>query len=54
MKNPNKTKVKAASHASKSNGFSYTRPFFEELVDQAITHAKKIGATDAGAEASEG
>ncbi len=35
-------------------GFSYSRPFFEGLVDQAIAHAKKLGATDAAAEASEG
>ncbi|KQP22020.1 metalloprotease PmbA [Pseudorhodoferax sp. Leaf267] len=35
-------------------GFSYSRPFFQELVEQALAHAKKIGATDAGAEASEG
>ncbi|MBX3631449.1 MAG: metalloprotease PmbA [Simplicispira sp.] len=35
-------------------GFSYSRPFFEELVDQALRHAKKIGASDAAAEASEG
>ena len=35
-------------------GFSYSRPFFEELVDSALAHAKKLGATDAGAEASEG
>lgn len=35
-------------------GFSYSRPFFEELVDRALAHAKKLGATDAGAEASEG
>ena len=36
------------------SGFSYTRPFFEELVDTALAHAKKLGASDAGAEASEG
>ena len=36
------------------NGFSYSRPFFEDLVDTALAHAKKLGATDAGAEASEG
>ena len=36
------------------SGFSYSRPFFEELVDRALAHAKKLGATDAGAEASEG
>ncbi|WP_026437247.1 metalloprotease PmbA [Acidovorax sp. JHL-9] len=35
-------------------GFSYSRPFFEDLVDRALAHAKKLGATDAGAEASEG
>jgi PmbA protein len=36
------------------SGFSYSRPYFEELVDTALAHAKKLGATDAGAEASEG
>jgi len=35
-------------------GFSYSRATFEELVDAALAHAKKLGATDAGAEASEG
>ena len=36
------------------SGFSYSRPYFEELVDTALAHAKMLGATDAGAEASEG
>ncbi|MCW8198068.1 metalloprotease PmbA [Verminephrobacter aporrectodeae subsp. tuberculatae] len=36
------------------SGFSCSRPFFEELVDRALAHAKKLGASDAGAEASEG
>src|SRR6185369_4441994 len=35
-------------------GFAYSRESFEELVDTALAHAKKLGATDAGAEASEG
>ena len=35
-------------------GFSYSRDFFEHLVDTALVHAKKLGATDAAAEASEG
>jgi len=35
-------------------GFSYSRPYFEELVDMALAHAKRLGATDAAAEASEG
>ncbi|HVZ42963.1 MAG TPA: metalloprotease PmbA [Ramlibacter sp.] len=35
-------------------GFSYTRERFEELVSLALSHARKLGATDAGAEASEG
>ena len=36
------------------SGFSYSRLFFEELVDTALAHAGKLGATDAAAEASEG
>jgi PmbA protein len=36
------------------SGFAYSRPFFENLVDSALAHAKKLGATNAGAEASEG
>ncbi len=36
------------------SGFSYHRDFFEDLVDTALNHAKKLGATDAAAEASEG
>lgn len=35
-------------------GFSYSRAYFEELVDTALAHAKKLGASDAGADASEG
>jgi len=35
-------------------GFSYSRPYFEELVDMALAHARRLGATDAAAEASEG
>src|SRR6476660_10077806 len=34
--------------------FSYDRATFEQLVDKALEVAKKLGATDAGAEASEG
>ena len=37
-----------------ANGFSYSRTFFEGLVDSALAHAKKLGATDAAAHASEG
>src|SRR6478752_3423452 len=40
--------------ARDGSGFSYTRKDFEELVDAALAHARKLGATDAGAEASEG
>jgi PmbA protein len=36
------------------SGFSYSRAEFEHLVDHAIRHAKKLGASDAAAEASEG
>ncbi len=44
----------ASAAATAQDGFSYSRAFFESLVDSALQHAKKIGATDAGAEASEG
>lgn len=50
-------KTKASNPAKNeqaSDGFSYSRSYFEGLVDSALKHAKKIGATDAGAEASEG
>ncbi|KQB57224.1 MULTISPECIES: metalloprotease PmbA [Acidovorax] len=43
-----------ATSRTPDNGFSYSRAFFEDLVDRALAHAKKLGATDAGAEASEG
>nr|WP_315479869.1 metalloprotease PmbA [uncultured Rhodoferax sp.] len=36
------------------SGFAYTRDFFESRVDAALAQAKKLGATDAGAEVSEG
>ena len=40
--------------AQDGSGFSYSRADFEELVDLALEHARSLGATDAGAEASEG
>ncbi|ARU05383.1 metalloprotease PmbA [Comamonas serinivorans] len=43
-----------ASPAFREAGFSFSRDFFESLVDHALQHAKKLGATAAGAEASEG
>ncbi|TBR77694.1 MAG: metalloprotease PmbA [Burkholderiaceae bacterium] len=52
MKKPSPAATSAVSRAD--SGFSYSRPFFEDLVDSALAHAKKLGATDAGAEASEG
>jgi PmbA protein len=35
-------------------GFSYSRDHFEAVVDKALAHARKLGASDAGAEISEG
>src|SRR5450830_869599 len=54
MKKPNTTKTSTPAQRNPDRGFSYSRSFFEGLVDSALAHAKKIGATDAGAEASEG
>ena len=42
------------AHLQAHSGLSFSREFFENLVDSALQHAKKLGATDAGAEASEG
>jgi PmbA protein len=36
------------------SGFAYSLPFFETLVDAALAEARKLGATNAGAEVSEG
>ena len=44
----------SVSSAQAHDGFSYSRDHFEALVDLALKHAKKLGATNAGAEASEG
>ena len=43
-----------SSSAKALPGFSHSRAQFEALVDSTLAHAKKIGATDAAAEASEG
>lgn len=42
------------SMTTPQSGFSYSRSTFEGLVDQALDHARKIGASAAGAEVSEG
>ncbi|WP_066272241.1 metalloprotease PmbA [Hydrogenophaga palleronii] len=52
MKNPSQAPV--ADTRSPLAGFQYARGQFEELVDLALSHAKKLGAADAGAEVSEG
>ncbi|MDR6537850.1 metalloprotease PmbA [Variovorax soli] len=44
----------STSSSRADSGFAYSRSFFENLVDTALAHARKLGATDAGAEASEG
>ncbi len=37
-----------------AQGFAYSQAYFASLVDAALRHAKKLGASDAGAEVSEG
>lgn len=50
-----KPKAQAELHCSSTeSGFAYAMPFFEMLVDMALAHAKKLGATNAAAEVSEG
>ncbi len=43
-----------AQKSPSTDGFAYSRAQFEVLVDAALSHAKKLGATAAAAEASEG
>lgn len=40
--------------ASQDAGFAYSQDRFRELVEEVLAEAKKLGATDAGAEVSEG
>jgi PmbA protein len=55
MKNPNPTsKSSSVQSQPAQSGFACSRPYFESVVDTALVHAKKIGASDAGAEVSEG
>jgi len=58
MRAPKPSRTAPASPAKSADapadGFSYSRSFFEGLVDSALAHAKKLGATDAAAHASEG
>lgn len=44
----------AADHRQPLPGFQYARNQFEDLVDMALDHAHKLGASDAAAEVSEG
>ncbi len=46
---PSKSSVSKAS-----NGFSYSREQFQSLIEDTLGLARKLGATDAGAEVSEG
>ncbi len=53
MKKPHKTTSAPPVPSGAGSTFAYSRSFFEELVDSALAQAKKLGATDAGAEACE-
>ena len=46
--------LQAKLQSSPLHGFSYSPAFFQELTHSALAHAKKLGATDAASEASEG
>lgn len=58
MKNPHPNPKSASKGAAPTpaaeSGFAFSRSFFESLTEKALAHAKKLGATDAGAEVSEG
>ena len=40
--------------SSAAHGFAYSQDQFRQLVEDALAEAKRLGASDAGAEASEG
>jgi PmbA protein len=46
--------TQATPPASANSGFGYTRDRFQQLVEDALAFAKSLGASDAGAEVSEG
>jgi len=45
---------KAAPSTAPSTGFAYSREQFQQLIEDALERARKLGATDAAAEVSEG
>ena len=48
------TKSAASRQTSSKNGFAYSRDEFKSLIEDTLALAKKLGASDAGAEVSEG
>ena len=54
MKKLIKSPTAINSNSSANSGFAYTRAFFESLVDTALKAASQAGATNAGAQVSEG
>ena len=44
----------SSSSTSRAHGFSHSRAQFEALADHALDHARRLGASDAGVEVSEG
>jgi PmbA protein len=51
---PISASVAAAAASSGNAGFAYSREQFQQLVEDALGFAKSLGASDAGAEVSEG
>jgi PmbA protein len=45
---------RTTSPSSSTTGFAYTRAYFQQLVEDALRLAKRLGASDASAEVSEG
>jgi PmbA protein len=46
--------VKSSKSSEKPNGFAYSREQFQQLIEDTLGLAHKVGATDAAAEVSEG
>lgn len=53
-KSPSTSSTASGARSAAATGFAFSPSFFEDLVDSAIAHAKKLGASDVAAQASEG
>jgi PmbA protein len=54
VKSTSRSAPRPAKSSKAANGFAYSREDFQNLIEDTLSLARKLGATDAGAEVSEG